>query len=160
MIDRCWILRCDNCLPQLLLRSVELAIEITVCELDRSMMQTSDDEDDNGADEEPSPLRDVERFLEMLGLAMEKQRRHAHRQREQRHAAERDRNAHYVRSADRLDDEQAKDAVDEIEQAHSIFGRREVAPWTSLKRVVYWLKSAMTDAGRPIRHPQITHFRR
>ena len=119
-------------------------------------MQPADEEHGESPEREPGPARKIETALKPLDLLMQEQRGDAEGEAEQGHAAERDRHAHHALPPDRLEHEQAEDAVHEIEQPDHVLGRPEVIVRVA-KNVVSEASSAMRKVGSPMRQPQITH---
>ena len=68
----------------------------------------------------------MEVFVDRLDLPVQEQRRNAQQQPEHGGPAERDRDVHDRRTAHRLDDEEAEDAVDDVERASEFIEPRAV----------------------------------
>ena len=121
----------------------------------RPFVQAREEINGGRAHDDPRPPRQVEIFLDDLDLAVQEEDGDAERETQDRHAAQGDHHVHDPRPAQRLEHEETQQAVDEVEQADDVLGRREV-PSGVTKIVVVEASSAMRKAGSPIRQPQIT----
>ena len=94
--------------------------------MDGILVQPADEEHGESPEREPGPARKIEAALKPLDLLVQEQRGDAEGEAEQRHAAERDRHADHALPPDRLEHEQAEDAVHEIKQPDHVLGRPEM----------------------------------
>ena len=132
----CRVSRPRDRLPKLRLYPVERPIEIAVHKMDRRFVKTGDQKEERGSDPEPSPARQIEMFADAIGLVMEQQSGDAKDQAENGHATQWDCHAHHAWPADCLEDKEAQDPIDEVEEVDDILRRREIAPAGSQQRRV------------------------
>jgi hypothetical protein len=138
---------------EILADAVELAVEVAVGEMGGALMKPRDDIQEDGADHDPGPVGNGEMFLHVFDLVM--QNSAGMLKVRPRMVTRRSGIETLTTPADGLEHEQAKHAVDKIEQADQVVGRGEITKLVS-KTVVVCERSAMVNAGSLIRQPHST----
>jgi hypothetical protein len=99
-IDLQRVFRLEDCRCDGSFGLVEIAVEITVRQMRRALMQAADEIKRAGSDHDPRPVRYGEVLLD---LVMQQQRRDAQGEAEDGDTTERDRHAHHAFAADGLE---------------------------------------------------------